>query len=219
VSGRAAAVWIAVAAGAFGAGAVHGPAWAGNEADVQRMIDALKPGAAAVAPAAGRTRTLVVEPVPASPAPQPAATPSPAPSPASPTPSAQPAQPAPATAGAPAAPPPPGGGLSLAIVFEPNTAQLRPESGEMIGMLVAAMLSRELRQTRFLIEGHTEARGTPAQNLRLSRERAEQVRLALVTLGVPGERLSAAGKGSSEPVNARDPRAPENRRVRVVPLP
>jgi hypothetical protein len=63
------------------------------------------------------------------------------------------------------------------------------------------------------------ARGTPAQNLRLSRERAEQLRLALVTMGVPGERLSAVGKGSSEPLNARDPRAPENRRVRVVPLP
>jgi len=40
-----------------------------------------------------------------------------------------------------------------------------------------------------------------------------------VTLGVDGERLRAVGKGASEPVNARDPRSPENRRVRVVALP
>jgi outer membrane protein OmpA-like peptidoglycan-associated protein len=194
------------------AAALPGPARAAGQAEVQRMIDALKPAAGAAgagaaslgsAPAAGRTRNLVIEAAPPAPAaPAPAVQPAPAP-----------AAPAPTTAGAP------GPGLSLPIAFEPNTAQLRPESGEMIGMLVAAMLSRELRQTRFLIEGHTEARGTPAQNLRLSRDRAEQLRLALVTMGVPGERLSAVGKGSSEPLNARDPRAPENRRVRVVPLP
>ncbi len=81
------------------------------------------------------------------------------------------------------------------------------------------MLSAELRSQRFVIEGHTDASGSPAQNLRLSRERAEQVRLYLVTLGVAGERLSAVGKGASEPVNAADPRAAENRRVRVVVTP
>lgn len=219
------------------AAALPGPARAAGQAEVQRMIDALKPAAGAAslgsAPAAGRTRNLVIEAAPPAPA-APAPAVQPAPAPATTAPAAPPASstpPAAATPSAAAAPAPapaapatptaaaPGQGLSLPIVFEPNTAQLRPESGEMIGMLVAAMLSRELRQTRFLIEGHTEARGTPAQNLRLSRERAEQLRLALVTMGVPGERLSAVGKGSSEPLNARDPRAPENRRVRVVPLP
>ncbi|MBL8345501.1 MAG: OmpA family protein [Rubrivivax sp.] len=114
---------------------------------------------------------------------------------------------------------PAGTGLSLAIAFEPNSAQLHPDSGATLGALVAAMLSSELRTRRFVIEGHTDATGSPAQNLRLSRERAEQVRLFLVTLGVDGERLRAVGKGASDPVNARDPRSPENRRVRVVALP
>lgn len=177
-----------------------GPGGSGD-AEVRRMIESLRPAAAAPAataaratPAAtssGRTRTLVIEAAPA-------AAPSAAPPPST-----------------PAAPP----SLSLAIVFEPNSAQLRPESGEMLGALVAAMLSRELRNQQFVIEGHTDATGTAAQNLRLSRERAEQVRLYLVTLGVAGERLRAVGKGSSEPVNADDPRAPENRRVRVVAMP
>ncbi|MFO1267447.1 MAG: hypothetical protein U1F67_12115 [Rubrivivax sp.] len=45
------------------------------------------------------------------------------------------------------------------------------------------------------------------------------MRLYLVTLGVAGERLRAVGKGASDPVNAADPRAAENRRVRVVAAP
>ncbi|MFO1267448.1 MAG: hypothetical protein U1F67_12120 [Rubrivivax sp.] len=37
----------------------------------------------------------------------------------------------------------------------------------MLGSLVAAMLSTELQNQRFVIEGHTDASGSPAQNLRL----------------------------------------------------
>jgi outer membrane protein OmpA-like peptidoglycan-associated protein len=204
---------------------------AGNEAEVQRMIESLRPAASASRPApATRTRNLVIEPA-AAPAPS-AAAPVAAPTlaaPAATPPTAAPAAPQrPATAPAAvsattsAATPAPGAaspGLSLAIAFEPNSAQIRPDSGGTLGALVAAMLSAELRQQRFVIEGHTDASGTPAQNLRLSRERAEQVRLYLVTLGVDGERLRAVGKGSTEPANARDPRSPENRRVRVVAMP
>jgi outer membrane protein OmpA-like peptidoglycan-associated protein len=195
---------------AAGAARAAGPA----DADVRRMIDSLRPAAtpptrtAAPAPradAAGRTRNLVIEPNAAPAADAPAAT----------------GSGTGAAGGAAASPaaPPASPGLSLAISFEPNSAQLRPESGDTLGALVAAMLSAELRQHRFVIEGHTDANGTPAQNLRLSRERAEQVRLFLTTLGVAPDRLVAVGKGSSEPVNARDPRAAENRRVRVVALP
>ena len=107
-------------------------------------------------------------------------------------------------------------GLSLAIQFEPNSTQVRPESGAVLGNLVAAMLSPELRAKRFVIEGHTDARGAPALNQRLSQQRAEEVRLYLVALGVSPSRLKAVGKGAAEPVNALDPLASENRRVRVV---
>ncbi|MCW5609668.1 MAG: OmpA family protein [Rubrivivax sp.] len=123
-----------------------------------------------------------------------------------------------APAGAPSAPAEPPS-LSLAIPFELNSARLRPESGPLLGDLVAAMISPELRAHRFLIEGHTDASGAPAANQRLSLQRAEEVRLYLVTLGVAPERLRAVGRGASAPVNRSDPRAPENRRVRVVTLP
>jgi outer membrane protein OmpA-like peptidoglycan-associated protein len=117
-----------------------------------------------------------------------------------------------------AAPAGPRPNLSLAIHFEPNSARVRPESGPLLGNLVAAMLSPELRSSRFVIEGHTDARGAQALNQRLSQERAEEVRLYLMALGVSPARLKAVGKGAAEPANPLDPLADENRRVRVVTL-
>ena len=209
---------------ALSAGQAAAQSAAGNsDADVRRMIESLRrPDPAAAT--AGRTRNLVVVPAQeaagpaaAPPAANAATSPTTAPAPAA-SPPPTPAAPANPAAAAPAAAQG-GASLSLAIAFEPNSSQLRPESGGTLGALVAAMLSPELRATRFAIEGHTDAIGSAAQNMRLSRERAEQVRLYLVTLGVQAERLRAVGKGATEPANVRDPRSPENRRVRVVALP
>ena len=128
-------------------------------------------------------------------------------------------QPAPAAmspaASAAHGPPP---SLALAIQFEPNSARVRPESGAVLGSLVAAMQSPELKASRFLIEGHADARGQAAQNQRLSQERADEVRLYLVALGVHPARLRALGKGASQLADAVDPTAAANRRVRVVTL-
>jgi outer membrane protein OmpA-like peptidoglycan-associated protein len=81
---------------------------------------------------------------------------------------------------------------------------------------VAALQSPELKGNRFIIEGHADARGAAERNQRLSQERADEVRLYLVALGVHPSRLRAVGRGVSQPVNASDPAAAENRRVRVV---
>ena len=202
---------------ALSAGQAAAQSAAGNsDADVRRMIESLRRPDPAAANA-GRTRNLIV--VPAQEAAGPAAAPPAAPVATSPTTAPAPATSPPPTPAAPPAAAQGGASLSLAIAFEPNSSQLRPESGGTLGALVAAMLSPELRATRFAIEGHTDAIGSAAQNMRLSRERAEQVRLYLVTLGVQAERLRAVGKGATEPANARDPRSAENRRVRVVALP
>ncbi|MBL8305875.1 MAG: OmpA family protein [Rubrivivax sp.] len=127
-----------------------------------------------------------------------------------------PTAPAPAPEAVPAGPP---ASLALDIRFEPNSAQVRPESGALLGTLVAALQSPELKSLRFIIEGHADPRGSAAHNQRLSQERADEVRLYLVALGVHPSRLKAVGKGSTQLANAGDPQAAENRRVRVVTQP
>ncbi|MFY7974662.1 MAG: OmpA family protein [Rubrivivax sp.] len=174
---------------------------AGAELDTRTIIEALRlPAAGAEAP---RTRNLaVVARGPADLLPAAAAAPA----------LAEATQ----EAERPAVPPP---SLSLALTFASNSAELRPENGRVLGQLVAAMLSPELRGQRFLIEGHSDARGVAVANQRLSLERAEEVRQYLVALGVPAGRLRAAGRGAQMPANPADPAAAENRRVRVVALP
>jgi OOP family OmpA-OmpF porin len=130
---------------------------------------------------------------------------------------ATPASDMPASVNTAAPEPPPS--LSLAIQFELNSSRVRPESGPLLGNLVAAMQSPELKTSRFLIEGHTDATGHPSTNQRLSQERADEVRLYLVALGVHPSRLRAVGKGSSDLADPLNPQAAHNRRVRVVTQP
>ena len=199
--------------------------------ETSAMIDALKPAAnrgmrnlvvreAAPEPAApvaaGAAGAVMAPPAlpPSAPAATTSATTAATTSPtASPTPTPNPAGPAGPAGPADAAP-----SLSLAIQFDLNSARVRPESGAVLGNLVAALLSPDLKSNRFVIEGHTDARGVPSANLRLSQQRADEVRLYLVALGVHPARLKAVGKGSSNPANPLDPLAADNRRVRVVTL-
>lgn len=176
----------------------------------QQMIDALRP-AAAERP----TRNLVVraragESAASAAAGVPAAPPAmlPAASPIAPI----------APAAPPALTPDAVPSLSLAIQFESNSARVRAESGPTLANLVAAMQSADLKPLRFVIEGHTDASGAVAANQKLSQERADEVRLYLVALGVHPARLRAVGKGASEPALPADPLAAANRRVRVVTL-
>ncbi|MCW3480584.1 OmpA family protein [Neisseriaceae bacterium JH1-16] len=106
--------------------------------------------------------------------------------------------------------------LSLAIQFDLNSAQVSSQSQQALSRLATALRSDDLRSFHFLIEGHTDAKGAPAYNRKLSQQRADAVKQLLVAQGVNEMRLSAIGKGSDEPVNRKNPFAAENRRVRVV---
>lgn len=110
--------------------------------------------------------------------------------------------------------PPPS--LSMAIQFDFDSARLRPQGESALDRLAAALKSPELAASRFLVEGHTDAKGSAAYNLRLSQSRAAEVRRYLVAQGVPPDRVESVGRGSQEPVNAANPYAAENRRVRIV---
>lgn len=108
--------------------------------------------------------------------------------------------------------------LSLLIQFDFNSAKVKPESQQALSNLAQALQSKELADSKFAVEGHTDAKGRADYNLKLSQQRADAVRSYLAGNGVLDARLHAVGKGSSELVNSADPLAAENRRVRIVNL-
>ncbi|MBI2265974.1 MAG: OmpA family protein, partial [Armatimonadetes bacterium] len=66
-----------------------------------------------------------------------------------------------------------------------------------------------------LVDGHTDSVGDPASNLRLSQDRAESVRKALINRGIESSRVVARGYGDKKPVGANDTEAGRalNRRI------
>jgi OmpA-OmpF porin, OOP family len=105
------------------------------------------------------------------------------------------------------------------IQFAFGSAQLTPESSATLRNLGDALNHQLADQKSFLIEGHTDRKGTRAYNDELSKGRAEAVKDYLVhETGVSPDRLQAVGKGYSEPANPKNPYAAENRRVVVVNL-
>lgn len=111
------------------------------------------------------------------------------------------------------------GQLQLSVQFEFASATITAESRRLLSKLGSAMNAPALTQTRFRIEGHTDAAGDAQVNLRLSERRAESVRQFLATnANVKADRLSAEGKGSSNLIDPKNPTAAVNRRVVVVAL-
>jgi outer membrane protein OmpA-like peptidoglycan-associated protein len=108
--------------------------------------------------------------------------------------------------------------IELTIQFDFDSSSVREESRPLLARLAAALVSPALRSSRFLIEGHTDAVGPPDHNLKLSIDRAEAVRRYLVASGVTSSRVTAVGRGATQPANPTDPEASENRRVRIVNL-
>jgi OmpA-OmpF porin, OOP family len=105
------------------------------------------------------------------------------------------------------------------ILFDTGSDRIRPESTPTLKE-IADMLTR-YGDLRLRIEGHTDNVGDPSTNQQLSERRAEAVRQYLVTSeGVDAMRLTAVGKGQTEP--AADNDSPEgrqnNRRVVLVKI-
>jgi OOP family OmpA-OmpF porin len=68
------------------------------------------------------------------------------------------------------------------------------------------------------LAGHTDNRGIPAQNVKLSQARAEKVKEYLVSKGVEGKRVSGKGYGGAKPIanNEDEETRKLNRRVEFV---
>jgi len=105
------------------------------------------------------------------------------------------------------------------VGFEVNSNKLTGDSRHILDDAAAALLPRMQRNPGLNVEvsGHTDASGKSERNVRLSLVRANAVREYLVSRGVDGSRLKAAGYGSSQPVasNRTTEGRARNRRVEL----
>jgi len=108
--------------------------------------------------------------------------------------------------------------ISLNIPFEYNSFALKPEASEQLRQLSSALNSQSLRGDRFMVAGHTDAKGNPQSNKRLSLQRAESVQHFLVVHGVDAGRLDAVGYGSEQLLDPDQPGDSRNRRVEIRDL-
>lgn len=110
-------------------------------------------------------------------------------------------------------PPEGASGLSLPVRFAFGSADIVPAARPQLDALAAGirMLPRE---AVISIEGHTDATGSDAYNLALSRARARSVRDYLVQQhGIEPFQLRAVGFGEERPIAGTDPHDGVNRRV------
>lgn len=83
------------------------------------------------------------------------------------------------------------------LLFDFDSARLRPETAQLVRE-IALMLQQNPSWT-ILIAGHTDSTGGADHNMRLSQQRAESVKQALISNGVAANRLQSVGHGMSKP--------------------
>ncbi|WEK69248.1 MAG: OmpA family protein [Candidatus Chryseobacterium colombiense] len=102
------------------------------------------------------------------------------------------------------------------ILFDFNKATIRPESSGKLD--TAARIIKEADAANFLVVGMTDAKGSAAYNLNLSRQRAASVVAALEARGINPNTLKSIGIGSQEatvPATASDAERQADRKVIV----
>jgi outer membrane protein OmpA-like peptidoglycan-associated protein len=112
--------------------------------------------------------------------------------------------------------------LPADVLFDFDKANIRPDSEEALGKVLVIL--RAHAKARIEIEGHTDGKGKPAYNQKLSESRAASVKAWLVKNGIPARQIGTKGYGMTKPVapNTRpdgkdDPTGRQkNRRVEIV---
>ncbi len=106
--------------------------------------------------------------------------------------------------------------LSGSVLFETGKTQLLPIAENSLDKVAHAIKTMG-DEKQIVVEGHTDDRGAPEMNKKLSQERAESVLNYLAQQGVEKSRMTADGKGESDPIANND--SPEgranNRRVEL----
>ncbi len=105
----------------------------------------------------------------------------------------------------------------VGLNFDSGAATLKNEHVELLAVLEAAI--SEFPESRVMVEGHTDAFGSDAQNLELSKARAQAVvKHLLASMPISPLNLESVGYGESRPVanNETEEGRTRNRRIDVV---
>ncbi len=108
----------------------------------------------------------------------------------------------------------PSPGLDIKIDFDYDSSRLTANARENLLEIAKALKNEQLAPFSFVVEGHTDARGTEEYNQKLSERRARSVRAFLVRHGVARKRIYAIGVGKSDPRSENSLDA-INRRVEI----
>ena len=102
------------------------------------------------------------------------------------------------------------------LQFDMGSATLKPQSDDQLRAVAAILKAHS--NVHVKIGGYTDNVGDPADNQRLSEDRAANVRAQLVLLGVEPDRIEAEGYGDANPVanNATEAGRAANRRISML---
>jgi outer membrane protein OmpA-like peptidoglycan-associated protein len=106
--------------------------------------------------------------------------------------------------------------VSFTLYFLEGKDELTPDSKQLVQQVFAEIARRPVPEV--LVIGHTDRIGSVPYNDGLSLQRAERMRVELVKLGIPAERIQATGRGEREPLVPTEDEVPEprNRRVEIT---
>ena len=101
------------------------------------------------------------------------------------------------------------------FTFAVNSSALR--SGLYAELDRVAQVLAAYPQTTIFVAGHTDSTGSEEYNMKLSQQRADSVKNALIQRGVAAQRITAVGYGEGQPVgdNQTEFGRQQNRRVEV----
>lgn len=102
--------------------------------------------------------------------------------------------------------------ISLPILFENNSYELRNDQNtrQILENIAQALQNQNVK---LIIEGHTDAVGSKAYNIILSKQRAAAVKDYLLKSGIKESHLMTRGMGYETPLPGTDPVDAINRRV------
>lgn len=97
--------------------------------------------------------------------------------------------------------------LSGDSLFKVGSSHLSPEGLQKADAIAVALMKYPGDLVSIL--EYTDNSGSPTRNLKLSQRRADHLKVELVKQGVPGDNVTAIGKGYANPVAGND--TPEDR--------